>query len=127
MFKRIRQLNISLAAKCQLLFGAAVILIIAAALFVPWQRMEQLTEQLNERSARTLIDYAAATHAARHVGTTRPFEQMQAAVTPPTTAPIAMTNKGRSVPPPRLILAGAGFDETSLTSFEKRAVRKFSS
>ena len=44
MFKRIRQLRISLAAKCQMLFGAAVALIIAAALFVPWQRMEQLTE-----------------------------------------------------------------------------------
>ena len=58
MLKRIRQLHISLAAKCQLLFGAAVVLIIAAALFVPWQRMEQLTEQLNERSARTLIEFA---------------------------------------------------------------------
>src|SRR6266480_7203461 len=64
MFKRIRQLHISLAAKCQLLFGLAVVLIIGAALFVPWQRMEQLTEQLNERSARTLIDYAIDSHAA---------------------------------------------------------------
>src|ERR1700712_3045167 len=63
MFKRLRQLHISLAAKCQLLFGAAVVLIIGAALFVPWQRMEQLTEQLNERSARTLIDYAIDAHA----------------------------------------------------------------
>ena len=45
MLERIRRLNISLAAKCQLLFGAAVVLIIGAALFVPWQRMEQLTEQ----------------------------------------------------------------------------------
>ena len=44
MFRRLRQLEISLAAKCQLLFGSAVVLIIAAALFVPWQRMEQLTE-----------------------------------------------------------------------------------
>src|SRR5438105_2012620 len=64
MFKRVRQLRISLAAKCQLLFGAAVVLIIGAALFVPWQRMEQLTEQLNERSARTLIDYAIDAHVA---------------------------------------------------------------
>jgi len=52
MFKRLRQLEISLAAKCQLLFGAAVVLIIAAALFVPWQRLDQLTEQINERSAK---------------------------------------------------------------------------
>src|SRR3954468_9941007 len=65
MLKRIRQLHISLAAKCQLLFGAAVVLIIGAALLVPWQRMEQLTEQLNERSARTLIDYAIDTHTAK--------------------------------------------------------------
>ena len=64
MFKRFRTLRISLAAKCQLLFGAAVVLIIAAALFVPWQRMEQLTEQLNERSARTLIDYTVDSHLA---------------------------------------------------------------
>ena len=62
MFKRVRQLHISLAAKCQLLFGAAVVLIIGAALFVPWQRMEQLTEQLNERSARTLIEYTIDSH-----------------------------------------------------------------
>src|SRR5258708_40177226 len=62
MFKRIRQLRILLAAKCQLLFGAAVALIISAALFVPWQRMEQLTEQINERSARTLCDDAMADH-----------------------------------------------------------------
>ena len=55
MLKRMRRLNISLAAKCQILFGAAVILIIAAALFVPWQRMDGLMEQINERSAETLI------------------------------------------------------------------------
>src|SRR5437588_3988253 len=64
MFKRLRQLRISLAAKCQLLFGAAVALIIGAALFVPWQRMEQLTEQINERSARVLCDDAIADHLA---------------------------------------------------------------
>src|SRR5213082_1233260 len=62
MFKRLRQLEISLAAKCQLLFGAAVVLILAAALFVPWQRMEQLTEQINERSAKALAETAKAQH-----------------------------------------------------------------
>src|SRR5215212_3504907 len=64
MFRRLRQLEISLAAKCQLLFGAAVVLIIAAALFVPWQRMEQLTEQINERSAKALAETAKAQHLA---------------------------------------------------------------
>src|SRR5687768_6887675 len=117
MFKRIRQLNISLAAKCQLLFGAAVVLIISAALFVPWQRMEQLMEQLNERSARALIAYAVDQHVTavskgqtperrEPVPTTAPL-----AVSPSTTAPLgggaesaSSTTLGRSVPP-RLILA----------------------
>ncbi len=62
MFKRLRQLRISLAAKCQILFGAAVLLIIGAALAVPWQRMEQLTVELNERSAGALADNAMAEH-----------------------------------------------------------------
>src|SRR5215204_2064675 len=78
MFKRIRQLHISLAAKCQLLFGAAVVLIITAALLVPWQRMEQLMEQMNERTAKTLADWAEADHVAR---------QMEAVSAGPTTRP----------------------------------------
>src|SRR5919206_3102699 len=91
MFKGLRHFRMSLAVKCQLLFGAAVVLIIAAALFVPWQRMEQLTEQLNERSARTLIEYAIDAHVADPqaadnsvVATTRPAVR----VTPATTQPI---------------------------------------
>src|SRR4028118_2388189 len=72
MFKRIRQLRISLAAKCQLLFGAAVVMIIAAALFVPWHRMEQLTEQLNERAAGALADYTLAQHVSMPAGPPRP-------------------------------------------------------
>src|SRR5256885_12824100 len=111
MFKRIRQLHISLAAKCQLLFGAAVVLIIGAALFVPWQRMEQLTEQLNERSARTLIDYTIATHAANpdSVGgggsggsapSDRPATRPAVRVLPPTTAPLGEAQQNI---PPRLI------------------------
>ena len=34
VFKRIRQLRISLAAKCQLLFGTAVVMIISAWRFL---------------------------------------------------------------------------------------------
>ncbi len=64
MFKRIRQLHISLGAKFQLLFGAALALIIAAALAVPWQRMEQLTEQLNQRTAAALAIDAVSRHVA---------------------------------------------------------------
>ncbi len=54
MLNRLRRLRISLAAKCQILFGAAVVLIISAALFVPWQRMEQLVDQIDRRAAGTL-------------------------------------------------------------------------
>ena len=64
MFKRLRTLRISLAAKCQLLFGAAVVLIIAAALAVPWQRFEELTDQLNDGPAEALAVNAIAQHVA---------------------------------------------------------------
>src|SRR6185503_3151003 len=49
-------ISISLAAKCQLLFGLAVLVIIAGALAVPWQRMEQLAGQPNIKAARTVAD-----------------------------------------------------------------------
>ena len=48
--------TISLAAKCQLLFGLAVLVIIAGALAVPWQRMEQLAGQPNVKAARVEAD-----------------------------------------------------------------------
>jgi hypothetical protein len=49
-------ITISLAAKCQLLFGLAVLVIIAGALAVPWQRMEQLAAQPNIEKARFAAD-----------------------------------------------------------------------
>ena len=65
MLNRIRRLNISLAAKCQLLFGSSVVLIIAAALFVPWQRMDQLTEQMNTVAASAIADGVVREHVAK--------------------------------------------------------------
>ncbi len=44
--------HISLARKCQLLFGLALALIIAAALFVPGYYMESFVHELNARRAR---------------------------------------------------------------------------
>ena len=129
MFKRIRRLHISLAAKCQLLFGAAVVLIIGAALFVPWQRMEQLTNQLNSRSARTLAIHAVEDHIA-HGGLTRPFPDRDVAAlstgtpdTPPATSPSTIPTSSAPEPRfmPRLILAGPGYDDSALNPFEKRA------
>src|SRR5256885_2373233 len=72
MFGRIRRLEISLAAKCQILFGAAVLLIIAAALLVPWRRMEQLTAQLDERTAAALASAGPAPISAPTTGATTP-------------------------------------------------------
>ncbi len=69
-----KELTISLAAKCQLLFGFAVLVIIAGALAVPWQRMEQLTSREPVYEARiaadmTLrqahVDHGASTKASR--------------------------------------------------------------
>ena len=65
-------ISISLAAKCQLLFGLAVLVIIAGALAVPWQRMEQLAGQTNVKGARMVADLA--------------FRQLHASSSPPATA-----------------------------------------
>src|SRR5690242_17353914 len=62
MLKWMRRLRISLAVKCQLLFGSAVVLIIGASLLVPWRRMQQLTDQLNEKAADAVAQYVVAEH-----------------------------------------------------------------
>ncbi|HSI36456.1 MAG TPA: DUF3365 domain-containing protein, partial [Tepidisphaeraceae bacterium] len=124
MFRKLRQLEISLAAKCQLLFGAAVVLIIAAALFVPWQRMEQLVEQIDERSARAMAETAKAQHlvwAALPADERRQTEMPSRMAGNATTLPV--NEEGRSVPVPRLVpLWDAGL---KLTGFERRAVEYF--
>ena len=48
------RLRISLATKCQLLFGAAIAMIIAAALAVGWVRMQTLVLEGHEEVARRL-------------------------------------------------------------------------
>jgi signal transduction histidine kinase len=65
MVKWIRNLRISLAAKCQILFGAAVILIVGAALYVPWRRMDGLIRQVNLQTAEGLANEAKLEHIAR--------------------------------------------------------------
>jgi len=49
-----RKVRISLANKCQLLFGSAVVLILAAALTVGWLRMRTLVNEGQEETARKL-------------------------------------------------------------------------
>jgi len=65
MFKWLRNLRISLAAKCQILFGAAVVLIIGAALYVPWKRMDGLILMVNLQTAQGLASQAKMEHIVR--------------------------------------------------------------
>jgi len=51
-----RLFNLSLAGKCCVLFGLAVLLIIAVALSMPWYRMERLVEERIRGQARTISD-----------------------------------------------------------------------
>ena len=51
-----RSRGISLANKCQLLFGAAILLILTAALAVPWFRMPRLIDRGEEEIARQLAN-----------------------------------------------------------------------
>lgn len=49
--------GISLADKCLLLFGAAVVLIIVAALTVPWLRMNSIVEEDQRDLSRRLVEW----------------------------------------------------------------------
>ena len=66
-------MRMSLATKCELLFGAAAVIIISAALFVPWQRMEQLTEELNDAGAQAVVDVTLRHHILQPYDTNRVF------------------------------------------------------
>jgi len=57
---RAKMFTLSLAAKCRLLFGLAVVLIIASALFVPWRLFETLVHDRNFQRARALTLLARA-------------------------------------------------------------------
>ena len=117
-------MEISLAAKCQLLFGAAVVLILSAALFVPWQRMEQLTEQINERSAKALAETAKAQHI---LWASKSEEERKAIPMPSRMAGAANTlpvnDEGRSVAVPHLV---ARWNlPTKPPAFERRSIEHF--
>ncbi|MBC8107673.1 MAG: HAMP domain-containing histidine kinase [Anaerolineae bacterium] len=133
MFKRLRQLHISLAAKCQILFGTAVAAIIFAALFVPWQRIEQLTEQLNEKAAGAVADAVIGEHISRQTAlldasstTTAPSRIQIRATSQPTSAPsVAFAQDGQNFPAPRLVGVAALNDPSTLSRFELAALSRF--
>ena len=118
MFNYLRTLKISLATKCQLLFGAAVVLVVCAALFVPWQRMEQLSEQPNESAARLMAQQATREHLEFYLSATTRPALLIAGV--PTTLPGA-ENDARH---PKLIGIARTADPT-LTRFETGSLRAF--
>jgi two-component system, NarL family, sensor histidine kinase BarA len=122
MFERVRQLNVSLARKCQLLFGSAVVLIIAAALYVPWQRIEQLMDQMNERTAHTLSEWAEAEHLAHQTAAraSPPAPATGPAMLQPTNGPSASPGKKPIVRMLRLYP-----DTPDLSRFELKARRRF--
>ncbi len=99
MPKKRRRLKISLAVKCQLLFGAAVVLIIAAALYVPWRRMQQLTSQLNEKAAGAVATNLIAEHVEEM--TTRQASLPTTSPSQPQSQPIVQD--GYPFAPPRII------------------------
>ncbi|QDV91444.1 Non-motile and phage-resistance protein [Phycisphaerae bacterium RAS2] len=57
---RISVLSVSLASKCRMLFGGAVLMIIASALLVPWLRMRDLVHEKNITQARQAARLALA-------------------------------------------------------------------
>jgi signal transduction histidine kinase len=123
MLRWLRYSKISLAVKCQILFGAAVVMIIAAALYWPWQRMEQLTGQLNERAAAAVARQIVAEHVSRpnlRPATTHP------ATTEAPPAPTTTQVRGEPYLPPRFIAASArSAVPDRLTRFERSAMERF--
>jgi signal transduction histidine kinase len=120
MLKWLPYSKISLAVKCQILFGAAVVLIIAAALFWPWQRMEQLTGQLNERAAAAVARQVIGAHVNEPRGTTLPSTAQ------PAPGPTTTQVRGEPYLAPKLIPASArSAVPDRLTKFERNAMERF--
>ena len=101
---RLPSFSISLAAKCRLLFGLAVLLIIASALFVPWLRMRDLVHEANIQVARQIGRLAIA----RSDPSSGNWELKQRALE--RWWPTGATQHGLRSPVPRLV-AGAGLAE----------------
>src|SRR5947209_19772146 len=126
MLNRLRRLQISLAAKCQLLFGAAVVLIIAAALAVPWHRFEELTSQLNTGPAEALAHEAIRQHEQTQVRRTVSGDAASSAIsTPATQALDATTQPAETLDESPRLLAIDGDPHRELTPFERKALTRF--
>lgn len=138
MFDGLKHMKISLAAKCQLLFGAAVVAVIFVALYWPWKRIEQLTQQLNQDAASAVVREVVG----RHVQTQRallaaasrsPATQSATGSRPPTTASttdtaapsLSASLDGHGFVASRLVGVWRARAPDSLTHFELAAMDRF--
>src|ERR1700760_2782325 len=110
MAKR-KGISISLAAKCQMLFGLAVLVIIAGALAVPWQRMEQLAGQPNVKAARYAADMLFRQIHAGASGVGSSLKLPPDASTPPAATQVAV---GSGTQPSK----GLGWNTVTLTDMD---------
>ncbi len=117
----------SLATKSRWLFGIATALIIGVALLVAFQRLEQLTQQLNVAAGRAV----AKTEVARHISSMRAASQVvpeySTSIEPaaaPATRPATIDFDGQSLQAPRLIWASE-VTRTGKDSFEREALDRF--
>lgn len=122
MLRRLRQLKLPLAAKCQLLFGIAALLIISAALVVPWQRMEQLTEQLNESAAKALVEIALSEHVEKHLAAP---VRLPPTTRRATTQPLLTLTDGSTLRRTELLSVERLSDNAETFRFESAALARF--
>jgi len=109
MLKRFHKIQIPLAAKCQILYGAAVVLITAATLLVPWQRINALLHDMNQHAAEALSQQVLMQHV------------IPQPISRSSTQPTGATQQ---YIPPRLISVD-NYRQAKISRFEKRAIRDF--
>jgi len=124
MLKFMHRFRLPLAAKCLLLFGAGVSIVLAAALWVPWQRMEQLTQQLDQSTASGTVRLAIGEHTSawshRGAAATQPVNQWDKGIA-------RLMVDGEEYLPPRLIPLSALKTPDKLTRFDLQAFQAFAS
>jgi len=125
MLQRLRRLRISLAAKCQLLFGVASVLIITAALAVPWHRFEELTDQLNDGPAEMLARNVITEHVAARQNTMPQADPIIRPSTRPSQEATFILDDPAVATLPRLIGMSSATHRTDLTPFERKAIQRF--
>lgn len=118
-----RLFQISLATKCQLLFGIAVIVIIVAALLVPWIFMGSLVDELNVNVAKQ----AALAVQARYRLETQDWKSVQVDLSE--TWPYFSRELGLTDSVPRLIYVGdcSGPPREEWDEFERVSIEQLCS